>query len=78
MRLISSILALSLMTGTALAADPLAPGAPAGVKRAQLSDGMIVAIGLGALALTVIVIAATGDDDDAATPAPPSTTTSTA
>ena len=79
MRLISSILALALTTSAALAADtgPLSPGAPAGVKRAQLSDPTWVAIGLGALALAVIVVAASEDDDAPATPAPPATTTST-
>jgi hypothetical protein len=79
MRLFSSILALALTAGAALAADtgPLTPGAPAGVKRAQMDDSTIVAVGLGALAVAVIVVAATGDDDTPVTPAPPATTTTT-
>ena len=79
MRLISSVLALALTASAALAADtgPLSPGAPAGVKRAELSDSMIVGIGLGAIILAVIVVAATGDDDTPVTPAPPATTATT-
>ena len=79
MRLTSTILALALPTGAAMAADtgPLAPGTPAGVKRAQLSEPMIVAIGLGAIVVAVVAVAASGDDDSPVTPAPSPTTTTT-
>jgi hypothetical protein len=79
MRLLSSFLALTLATSTALAADvgPLSPGAPAGVKRAQTSDNTILYIAGGAAIIAGIAIAASSGDDAAPTPAPPTTTTST-
>lgn len=79
MRLISSFLALTLTASTALAADvgPLSPGAPAGVKSAQISQNTMLYVALGAGLIAIIAIAASGDDDAAPTPAPPTTTTST-
>ena len=79
MRLISSFLALALSTSAALAGDvgPLAPGAPAGVKRAALSENTLLYIGLGAAVVAGIAVAASSGDDAAPTPAPPATTTTT-
>ena len=77
MRLLSSFLALTLSTSAVLAADPLSPGAPAGVKRAQTTEQTVLYVGLGAGLIAVIAIAASGDDEAAPTPAPPTTTTST-
>jgi hypothetical protein len=76
MRLISSFLALALSTSAALAGDvgPLAPGAPAGVKRAQdVGSNTILYIALGAAAVAGIAVAASGGDD--AKPATPTVTT---
>ncbi len=79
MRLLSSFLALTLSTSTVLAADvgPLSPGAPAGVKRAQISGQTALYVLLGAGAIAGIAIAASSGDDASPTPAPPTTTTST-
>lgn len=77
MRLLFSFLALTLSTSAVLAADPLSPGAPAGVKRAQISGQTALYVALGAGAIAVIAIAASGDDAASPTPAPPTTTTST-
>jgi hypothetical protein len=79
MRLLSSFLALTLSTSAVLAADvsPLSPGAPAGVKGAQISGQTVLYAGLGAGLIAIIAIAASGDDDAAPTPAPPTTATST-
>ena len=77
MRLLSSFLALTLATSTALAAEvgPLSPGAPAGVKRAQTSDNTLLYIAGGAAVIAGIAIAVSQDDDTSPTPAPPTTTT---
>jgi len=79
MRLLSSFLALMLSTSAVLAADvgPLSPGAPAGVKRAQISGETALYIALGAGVIAGIAIAASGGDDANVTPAPPTTTTTT-
>jgi hypothetical protein len=64
MRILSTIVALALTTSAALAVDvgPLPPGAPAGVKHAQLSDNTIIysALGAGAVAFIGFVIAQGG------------------
>ena len=79
MRLISSFLALALSTSAVLAADgtPLSPGAPAGVKRAQMEGNTLLYVAIGAAAIAGIAIAASSGDDASPTPAPPTTTTST-
>ena len=80
MRLISGFLALALSTSAALAGDvgPLAPGAPAGVKRAQdVGNNTILYVALGAAVIAGIAIAASSDDNAAPTPTPPATTTTT-
>jgi hypothetical protein len=79
MRLLSSFLALALSTSTVLAANigPLSPGAPAGVKRAQMDDNTILYVALGAAIIAGIAVAATSGDDSPANPAPPTTTTTT-
>lgn len=79
MRLISSVLALALSTSAVLAADvgSLAPGAPAGVKRAQMEGNTLLYVAIGAAVIAGIAIAASSGDDATPTPAPPTTTTST-
>ncbi len=80
MRLISCFLALAMSTSAALAGDvgPLAPGAPAGVKRAQdVGNNTILYVALGAAVVAGIAVAATSGDDAAPSPAPPTTTTTT-
>jgi hypothetical protein len=79
MRLLSSVLALTLFTSAALAADvgPLPPGAPAGVKGAQASDNTVLYIALGVGAIAGIAIAASSDDSASPTPAPATTVTTT-
>lgn len=77
MRLLSSFLALTLTASAALAADPLPPGAPAGVKAAQMEGNTILYVALGAAAIAGIAVAVSSGDDAAPTPAPPATTTST-
>jgi hypothetical protein len=79
MRLLSSFLALTLSASAALAGDvgPLSPGAPAGVKRAQISGETALYIALGVGVIAGIAIAASDGDDAKITPAPPTTTTTT-
>jgi hypothetical protein len=71
MRLLSSFLALALSTSAALAGEPLSPGAPAGVKRAQMSDSTILyaALGVGAIAGFVVALTS-GSNSGPAVPAP--------
>jgi hypothetical protein len=77
MRLLSSFLALALSTSAALAGDvgPLSPGAPAGVKQAQMSDNTLLYVVLGAAVVAGIAVAASSGSD--AAPAAPSPTTTT-
>lgn len=75
MRLVSLVLALALTSSAALAGDakPLAPGAPAGVKKAQLGmdTGLYIVLGV-ALVVGIAVAASSGNDQNV--PAPPVTT----
>ena len=75
MRVISLVLALALTSSAALAGDakPLAPGAPAGVKKAQLGMDSGLYIVLGVAVIVGIAVAASSGDD-VQTPAPPVTT----
>jgi hypothetical protein len=79
MRLLPSFLALALSTSAALAGDvgPLSPGAPAGVKRAQVSDSTILygLLGVGAIAGFIVALTS-GSNSGPAVSAP--TTTSVA
>ena len=79
MRLISCFLALALSTSAALAGNvaPLTPGAPAGVKRAQMTGNTPLYIGIGVAAAVGIGLAVSSGDDAAPTPAPPATATTT-
>ena len=78
MRLISSVLALSLITSAAFAADPglLPTGSPGGVKKAQMGENTVPYLLVGAGVITAIVLAATRDGGSAPAPGP-TTTTST-
>lgn len=79
MRLISCVLALTLSASAALAGDlgPLPAGAPAGVKRAEMSDNTLIYLGVGAAVIAGIAIAASSGDDAAPAPAPTTTVTTT-
>jgi hypothetical protein len=76
MRLISSFLALALSTSAALAGDvgPLSPGAPAGVKRAQVKDSTILYGVLGAGALAGFLVALTSGSNSGPAVSAPTTT----
>lgn len=76
MRLLSSFLALALSTSAALAGDvgPLSPGAPAGVKRAQMSESNILYAALGVGAIAGFVVALTNGSNSGPVVAAPSTT----
>ena len=74
MRLLSSFLALALSTSAALAGDPLSPGAPAGVKRAQQSDNIILYGALGAGAVAGFIVALTSGSNSGPVQAAPTTT----
>jgi hypothetical protein len=79
MRLLSSFLALALSTSTALAGDvgPLSPGAPAGVKHAQMTESTALYVLLGAAVIAGIAVAASSGSDAAPAPSPSTTTTTT-
>ena len=74
MRLLSSFLALALTTSAALAGDPLSPGAPAGVKQAQVSESTIFygLLGVGAVAGFVVALTS-GSNSSPAAAAPTAT-----
>lgn len=76
MRLLSSFLALALSTSAALAGDvgPLSPGAPAGVKRAQMSDSTVFYALLGVGAIAGFAVALTSGSNSGPAPAGPSNT----
>ena len=74
MRLLPSFLALALSTSAALAGDPLSPGAPAGVKRAQMSDSTILYGALGVGAVAGFIVALTSGSNSGPAPSAPTTT----
>ena len=74
MRLLPSFLALALSTSAALAGDPLSPGAPAGVKRAQMSDSTILYGALGVGAVAGFIVALTSGSNSGPVQAAPTTT----
>ena len=79
MRIIgAAILASSLVISSAFAAtnaaSPLAPGKPAGVKKAQAADNtMLIVLGLGVVAGGIALVASGGGNDKVVT----ATTTTT-
>ena len=79
MRIIgAAILASSLVISSAFAATnaaaPLAPGKPAGVKKAQAADNtMLMVLGLGVVAGGIALVASGGGNDKVVT----ATTTTT-
>ena len=80
MRLISLILAFSVASSAAFAADtgPLVPGAPAGVKKAQMEDSTITWLVLGAAAVAAIAVGvSSGNGSPAASGGGSTTTTAT-
>jgi len=76
MRILSSFLALALSVSTAFAADvgPLSPGAPAGVKRAQMEQSTVLYVVLGAAAIAGIAVAASSGNDAPVAGVPAATT----
>ena len=74
MRLLSCFLAFALSTSAALAGDPLSPGAPAGVKRAQMSDSTILYGALGVGAVAGFIVALTSGSNSGPAQAAPTTT----
>ena len=74
MRLLSSFLALAFTTSAALAGERLSPGAPAGVKRAQMSDSTILYAALGVGAIAGFVVALTSGSNSGPAVAAPTTT----
>lgn len=76
MRQLSFFLALALSTSAASAGDVsrLSPGAPAGVKRAQMSDSQILYAGLGVAAIAGFIVALTSGSNSGPAVAAPSTT----
>jgi len=77
----SALVASFLLSSVAQAADvaALAPGKPAGVRKAQdVGEGnTLLFIALGAAAVAGIAIAASSGDDNKPAPAPITTTTTT-
>jgi len=76
MRLLSAFLALALSASAALGGDAgrLSPGAPAGVKRAQQSDSIILYGILGAGAVAGFIVALTSGNNSGPPVATPTTT----
>ena len=73
------LLSLAIAWAPAFAAPEagLAPGKPAGVKKAQDQDSTVPLAVFGAAAIGIGIALAVGDDGDAATPNPPPVTTTT-
>jgi hypothetical protein len=81
MRLLSSVLALTLSVSAALAGEvgALPPGSPAGVRQAQVSDSTILYGALGAGAIAGFIVALTsGSNSGPAVSAPTTTSIATA
>jgi hypothetical protein len=76
MRLLSSVLALALSVSAALAGEvgALPPGAPAGVRQAQVSDSTILYGALGAGAIGGFIVALTSGSNSGPAVAAPTTT----
>ena len=71
--LMVAALSLSLIASSALAADPLAPGKPAGVKQAQMGDNSTALLVIaGIVIIGVIIGVSTASDGN-----PPNMVTST-
>jgi len=83
MRIIgAAILATSLVVSSAFAGTnvtaPLAPGKPAGVKKAQATDNtMLMVLGLGIVAGGIALVASGGGNDTVVTATTTSTSTTT-
>ena len=76
MRLLPSFLVLALSTSAALAGDigPLSPGAPAGVKRAQVSGSTVLYAVLGVGAVAGFIVALTSGSNSGPAASAPTTT----
>lgn len=73
------IVAASLLTTAAMAATPLAPGKPAGLRKAQDQDDntVLYIIGIGAVAAGIALLASGSDNNGSAVVPPTSTPTTT-
>jgi hypothetical protein len=71
--------AVALLAGQAFAAEtaPLAPGKPAGVKKAQDESMMALYVLGGAAVIAGIAVLASDNGDNNVAPTPPATSTST-
>ena len=78
--LLSLVIAAAAPTVPAFAAPDaaLAPGKPAGLKKAQDQDPVAPLLVMGAAAIGIGIALAVADDGDPATPTPPATTSATA
>ena len=78
--LLSLLIASAVPPACAASEVALAPGKPAGIKKAQDQDSTMPLLVFGAAALGIGIALALADDGDAATPStpPPATTTTTA
>lgn len=74
MKLLTSVLALTLSVSAALAGEPLSPGAPAGIKKAQASDSTLLYGALGAGAIGGFIVALTSGSNSGPAVAAPTTT----
>lgn len=74
MRLLSSVLVLTLSVSGALAGEALSPGKPAGVRQAQVSDTTILYGALGAGAIGGFIVALTSGSNSGPAVAAPTTT----
>jgi hypothetical protein len=77
--LISAVLATTLLASSALADDAaLAPGKPAGIKQAQMTQNELwIALGVTAVAAGIVIAATSQSHTQAAAAAGGSTTTTT-
>jgi hypothetical protein len=75
--LIAVALSTTLIASTALAAGPLAPGKPAGVKQAQMNNTAWVLIGTGVVAAIAIGVASSSNGSPTSGPQNLAVTTAT-
>ena len=75
--LLSLLIAAAVPPALAAPQAGLAPGKPAGVKKAQEQDSTTPLLVFGAAAIGIGIALAVSDDGDSATPTPPATTTTT-
>jgi len=75
--ILSLLIAAAVPPAFAAPDAALAPGKPAGIKKAQDQDSALPLLVFGAAAIGIGVALAVADDGDPATPTPPATATTT-